>query len=428
MRGSGDVWVIGEKPSPGKRLFRHREWVVRPAHSRKCFFSSFRTDRTQTPCPRFGGAGNVSAGLDPGGGVEISPCARDARRDAWPASAKVPRPAMPNFSDPIPQLWGLFAVLVAVIAALDLALVTHRHGEVGVRHALRWTTIWVGLALAYGAAIHFLHPAGTKTAALYVAGYLTEYSLSVDNLFVFILIFSLMGVPATAQPRLLKLGIYLSIALRIAFILGGIGLVERFHWLIYVFGALLIWTGWKMLRAGDDDHIDPTRNLLHRMASRFLRLHPGDGASARMFHREGGKWFVTPMFLVFLVIGSTDLLFAVDSIPAIVGISTDPFVVITSNVFAVLGLNSLFFALRGIMGLFKFLKQGVSVILFFIGAKMLAAAHGPTDHWFKANSWVSLAVIAGILVVSIVVSLVHSRLSPTPHRPEADGEGPGKKP
>ena len=325
---------------------------------------------------------------------------------------------MPTSVDPINLLWWLFAVLVVAIAALDLVVIAHRHGQVGMHNALRWVAIWVSVALGYGLAIRFLHPDGATTAATYVSGYLTEYSLSVDNLFVFILIFSLMGVPSTAQPQLLKLGIYLAIVLRIAFILFGIGLVERFHWLIYVFGALLVWTGWKMLVSKEGEHVDPTRNLLHRLASRFLRVHPGDGVSARMLHREGGRWYVTPMFLVFLVIGSTDLLFAVDSIPAILGISTDRFVVITSNVFAVLGLNALFFALRGIMGMFRFLKHGVSLILFFIGAKMLAGFHAPLDHWFKANPLVPLAVIAAILAGSIAVSLAHTRLNLPADEPE----------
>lgn len=319
---------------------------------------------------------------------------------------------MPTPVDPVNLLWWLFAVLVVAIATLDLVVIAHRHGQVGMNNALRWVAIWVGVALGYGLAIRLLHPEGTATAATYISGYLTEYSLSVDNLFVFILIFSLMGVPSTAQPRLLKLGIYLAIVLRIVFILFGIGLVERFHWLIYVFGALLIWTGWKMLVSREGEHVDPTRNILYRLASRFLRVHPGDGVSARMLHREGGRWHVTPMFLVFLVIGSTDLLFAVDSIPAIIGISTDRFVVITSNVFAVLGLNALFFALRGIMGMFRFLKHGVSLILFFIGAKMLAGFHAPLDQWFKANPLVPLGVIVAILAGSIAASVAHARLGP----------------
>jgi len=271
--------------------------------------------------------------------------------------------------------------------------------------------------LAFGVAVYFLHPSGQELAVLYIAGYLTEYTLSVDNLFVFILIFSLMSVPEAAQPKLIKLGIYLSIALRILFIFFGIALIERFHWLLYVFGLLLIWTAWKMLTAGEDDQVSPEKNPLYRLGKKFLPMREVEENRRSLMVRHEGRWYFTPLFLVFLVIGSTDVLFAVDSIPAIMGISRDPFVVLTSNVFAVLGLNSLFFALKGVMGMFKFLKHGVSLILFFIGAKMLAGAYHPIDVWFKDNAFVSLLVIGTVLAVSIVLSIWHSRLSP----PESGG-------
>jgi tellurite resistance protein TerC len=218
-----------------------------------------------------------------------------------------------------------------------------------------------------------------------------------------------MGVPDFVQPKLIKLGIYLSIVLRIAFIFFGIALLARFHWLIYAFGGLLIWTAWKMLTADDDDHVDPRKNILHRAASRLFTVRSDGPDSRRLFTRFEGKLCLTPLFLVFLVIGSTDVLFAIDSIPAIMGISQDPFVVLTSNVFAVLGLNSLFFALRGIMGMFKFLKHGVSIILFFIGAKMLAGIYHPVEEWFKLHASVSLLVIGLVLLVSIVLSIWHNR-------------------
>ncbi len=256
-----------------------------------------------------------------------------------------------------------------------------------------------------------MHPRNGHLGQDYLAGYLTEYSLSVDNLFVFILIFTLMGVKQSAQPKLIKLGIYLSIVLRIVFILFGIALIHRFAWLMYVFGLLLLWTAWKMVAAGSGEQVHPEKNVLYRLASRVLPVHAGDSDSPNLFTRFEGKLCITPLFLVFLVIGSTDLLFAVDSIPAIMGISQDPFVVITSNVFAVLGLNSLFFALRGIMGLFKYLKHGVSFILFFIGAKMVAAAYHPLEVWFKERPHVSLIVITGVLAVSILASVFDERLA-----------------
>ena len=311
--------------------------------------------------------------------------------------------------DPVTQLWLIFAVTVVAVCTLDLFVITHRHTPAGVANALRWTGIWVALAMGFGLAIYLIHPKGGTLSTLFIAGYLTEYSLSVDNLFVFILIFSLMGVPAAAQPKLIKVGIYLAIVLRILFIVFGLALIQRFHWLLYVFGALLIWTAWKMLVADKDESVNPENNILYRLASKFLPLHPVASDSRRLVIKDGGRWFITPLFLVFLVIGSTDILFALDSIPAIMGISQDPFVVITSNVFAVLGLNSLFFALRGIMGMFKFLQHGVSFILFFIGAKMIAGAWPPAEHWFKQNTFFSLMFIVTVLALSIVLSIWHTR-------------------
>lgn len=310
-------------------------------------------------------------------------------------------------------LWVLFWTTFVVVSAIDLFVVTHRRTAVGVKSALRWTGLWVAVAFGFAGAIYLLHPRGPEVATLFIAGYLTEYSLSVDNLFVFILIFSLMGVQEVAQPKLIKLGIYLSIVLRIAFILFGIALVHQFHWLLYVFGGLLIWTAWKMIAADENEQVQPQNNLLYRLAARVFPLHPEAQSTRRLFTRHQGRLCITPLFLVFLVIGSTDVLFAVDSIPAIMGISQDPFVVLTSNVFAVLGLNSLFFAIRGVMSLFRFLKHGVSIILFFIGAKMLVAAYAPIDAWFKAHTFVSLLVIVSVLAASIVLSIWHGRTAPT---------------
>ncbi|MFA5262858.1 MAG: TerC/Alx family metal homeostasis membrane protein [Opitutaceae bacterium] len=307
-------------------------------------------------------------------------------------------------------LWIIFWSTFFIVSAVDYYVTSHRTTIISVNTALRWTALWVAIALSFGAVVFFVHPRGEQLAILYLSGYLTEYSLSVDNLFVFILIFSLMGVKNVAQPKLIKLGIYLSIVLRIVFILFGIALLHRFAWLIYVFGALLIWTAWKMVTADEEESVHPDKNILYRLASKFLPVHAEAQETKLLFTRFGGKLCITPLFLVFLVIGSTDVLFAIDSIPAIMGISQDPFVVLTSNVFAVLGLNSLFFAIRGIMGLFKFLKHGVSVILFFIGAKMMAGIYHPIEAWFKENNSVSLLVIVSVLFVSIVLSVWHDRL------------------
>ena len=322
-------------------------------------------------------------------------------------------------------LWILFWSVFVMVSVIDYYVVTHRKTVIDVKTALRWTAVWIAVALSFSGAIYFLHPRGEAIFMEYISGYLTEYSLSVDNLFVFILIFSLMGVKEVAQPKLIKLGIYLSIFLRIIFILFGIALLNRFHWLIYIFGAMLVWTAWKMIATEEDEQVHPANNLLYKLASRLFPVHNDDQANNRLFSHWEGRRCITPLFLVFLVIGSTDVLFAVDSIPAIMGISQDPFVVLTSNVFAVLGLNSLFFAIRGIMGLFKFLKHGVSVILFFIGAKMMIPGLGlalshigasyigskleASEEWFKERTYVSLLVILVVLAASIILSVWHDR-------------------
>jgi tellurite resistance protein TerC len=310
-------------------------------------------------------------------------------------------------------LWILFAVAFVVVSAFDYALTSRRETAIDVKTALRWTVVWVGVALSFSVAIYFLHPHGAAVVTQYISGYLTELSLSVDNLFVFILIFSVMGVRDIAQGKLIKLGIYLSIVLRIVFILFGFALLNRFHWLIYVFGALLIFTAWKMIAAHGEGQVKPEQNLLYRLASRVFPVHPEDQTTKRLITRVGGKRYITPLFLVFLVIGSTDVLFAIDSIPAIMGISRDPFVVISSNVFAVLGLNSLFFAIRGVMGMFKFLKHGVSLILFLIGAKMVAGIYPTIDEWFSERSYLSLVAIVVVLAASILISIWDDRR----HRP-----------
>jgi len=314
--------------------------------------------------------------------------------------------------NPVTLLWGIFAAIVICVSALDLFVITHRHSAVGVRSALLWTSLWISVAFGFGALVYFLHPTGPDTALLFVTGYLTEYSLSVDNLFVFILIFSLMGVQDFAQPKLIKAGILLSIVLRIVFILFGVALVQSFHWLLSCFGGLLIWTAWKMLTSGEDEKIDPKNNFFYRIAARLFPLYNGDPATTRLMLRHDGRLCITPLFLVFLVIGSTNVVFALDSIPAIMGISQDPFVVVTSSVFAVLGLGSLFFAIRGVMAMFKFLQHGVSVILFFIGAKMIGDLYAPFGEWFKDHLFVPLLVIAIVLIVSIVLSVWHSRMYP----------------
>lgn len=306
-------------------------------------------------------------------------------------------------------LWILFAVIFVVVSAIDYVVTSRRETPIDVKTALRWTVVWVAVALSFSVAIYFLHPDGSVIVTEYISGYLTELSLSVDNLFVFILIFSVMGVQEIAQGKLIKLGIYLSIVLRVVFIFFGFALLNRFHWLIYVFGALLIYTSWKMIAAHDEGQVKPEQNLLYRFAARIFPVHAEDQATKRLITKVDGKRYITPLFLVFLVIGSTDVLFAIDSIPAIMGISRHPFVVMSSNIFAVLGLNSLFFAIRGVMGMFKFLKHGVSLILFLIGARMLAGVYAPIEEWFSQRNYLSLVTIVTVLTISIFASIWDDR-------------------
>ncbi len=322
--------------------------------------------------------------------------------------------------------WIIFLVTFLTVFFIDLYVTDHRKGEISVKTALKWTATWISISLLFGASLFFFFPQNpdapenTITAHVmgvkFIAGYLTEYSLSVDNLFVFIMIFSMMGVASHNQPKLLKLGIVISIILRVLFILVGMELVERFHWIIYLFGIILIWTAYKMAFQNSEDNVDPTKNFLYKAASKIYPVDP-DTHSTKFFTKHNGKRFITTNLLVLLVIGSTDVLFAVDSIPAIIGVikegasnvltpDEEKFLAITSNVFAVMGLISLYFALKGIMGMFRFLKHGVSFILFFIGAKMLLTANKAVENFFASHSWISLTVIIGTLVISILLSMV----------------------
>lgn len=320
--------------------------------------------------------------------------------------------------------WLAFVTLFLVVFVIDMYVTSHRKGTLSVAASLRWTALWISIALLFGASIYLFFPQNpgstVNTASTmmfkFISGYLTEYSLSIDNLFVFIMIFSLMAVHEKNQPRLLKLGILLSIVLRILFIVAGMELVQQFHWIIYVFGLILIWTAYKMAFSGDDENVNPKENILYRGASKLFPIDP-DKDATHFMHKINGKWHITSIFLVFLVIGSTDVLFAVDSIPAIIGVikegssqvlapREEDFLAITSNVFAVMGLVSLFFALKGIMGMFRFLKHGVSFILFFIGAKMLLSSVHAVEEFFSDHTWVSLVVILSTLAFSILLSMV----------------------
>lgn len=294
--------------------------------------------------------------------------------------------------------WAAFLLVFFIVFTVDMFVTDHRKGSISIRQSLGWTAVWISVALLYGLAIYLFYPGGNEKATAFVAGYLTEYSLSVDNLFVFIMIFSAMAISQKNQPRMLKIGIMLSIILRILFILFGVGLLHTFHWLIYVFGFVLLFTAYKMAFAGDEE-IDPNNNFFYKKVSKYLPIE-NNPESRHFFVRKKGVIHATPLFLIFILIGTTDIVFALDSIPAILGITTDSFLVITSNVFAVLGLISLFFALEGIMHLFRFLKTGVAVILLFVGIKMIISG------WYQIPISFSLLFIVLTLSASILASVI----------------------
>lgn len=307
--------------------------------------------------------------------------------------------------------WAAFIAIFVLVFTIDMYVTRHRDKKISIKTALTWTSIWISTAILYGVAIYFLYPDGKEKAFEFLTGYLTEYSLSVDNLFVFIMIFSVMGISEKSQPGMLKIGILLSIFFRVVFILFGIEIIHRFHFFIYIFGIILLYTAYKMLFM-DDEEIDPEKNFFYKNAQKYFRVDI-DPEATKMFKRIDGKIYATTLFLIFLLIGTTDIVFALDSIPAIIGITTDTFVVITSNVFAVLGLVSLFFALEGIMHMFRFLKHGVAIILFFVAVKMLISG------FYQVPIIASLGFIIFTLASSIVTSvLVKER--PEPIRIESD--------
>lgn len=293
-------------------------------------------------------------------------------------------------------MWIVFAVLISFMLVIDLAL--NRKGrKIGFRQAAIWTVVWMALALLFDAGIYLAM--GKQKALEFLAGYLIEQSLSVDNLFVFIMIFTVFGVRGELQARVLKWGIIGAVVLRLAFIFAGAALLKQFQWLFYIFGILLVYTAWKMSFGGDDE-IEPDKNPLVRLARKFLpmtRRIRGDW----FFTRRLGIWVASPLFMVLLVVESSDLVFAMDSIPAIFAITLDPFIVLTSNIFAIMGLRSLFFLLSNVMGMFAYLKFGISFILAFVGVKMILMMLG-----IHIPIALSLAVIVVTLAISVLLSVM----------------------
>jgi tellurite resistance protein TerC len=293
--------------------------------------------------------------------------------------------------------WLGFFVFIAAMLALDLGVFRRESHAVTVKEALVWCGVWLTLALGFNALIW--HWRGPELGQQFLASYLIELCLSMDNVFVFILIFGYFKVAPKWQHRVLFWGILGAAVMRAVFILVGVSVIQRFHWVLYIFGAFLIYTGVKMALPGKDEEIHPDQNPVVKL---FRRLYPvaPHGDHGHFFTRHEGRMMATPLFIVLLVVETTDVVFALDSIPAVLAITKDGFVALTSNIFAILGLRSLYFALSGIMQLFRFLKVGLSIILVFIGVKMLI------EPWVHVTTTVSLLVIASVLTTSVLASVL----------------------
>jgi tellurite resistance protein TerC len=291
--------------------------------------------------------------------------------------------------------WILFNLFVLAMLALDLGVFNRRAHSVRFREALVWSGMWVALAAAFGVIVYFWH--GRAASLEFATGYLIELSLSIDNLFVFLVIFRYFRVPGELQHRVLFWGILGALVTRGIFILAGVTLIQRFHWLIYVFGALLVYSGIKLLQESDKE-VNPEKNPVLRLFRKWMPV-TDDYVGEKFWVRQPGL-YATPLVIVLLVVETTDIVFAVDSIPAVLAITLNAFIVYTSNVFAILGLRSMYFAVSGMMEWFEYLHYGLSVVLILIGAKMLVS------HYVQVPTAVALGTVAGVIAVSVVASLV----------------------
>lgn len=293
-------------------------------------------------------------------------------------------------------VWICFLGFVLLMLALDLGVFHRKSHEVKIKEALIWSAVWISLALVFNYGIYIFM--GKEKAIEFLTGYVIEKSLSIDNLFVFIMLFTYFNVDVKHQHKVLFWGILGALIMRAIFIFAGVALISKFHWIIYVFGAVLIFTGIKMLFQ-NDEKIEPDKNPLVRLFKKFFPVTdaPHNG---KFFVKINSKIYATSLFVVLLVVEFTDLIFAVDSIPAILAITNDTFIIFTSNVFAILGLRALYFALAGITKYFHYLKYGLSAILVFVGTKMTIV------DWYKIPILYSLSVILGILIISVLASIV----------------------
>ena len=302
-------------------------------------------------------------------------------------------------------MWTVFAVTATALFVADIKLSAGRAHEIGRKEAMLLCAFWILVASVFGVLTGYM--LGFDRMVEFFTAYTIEYSLSMDNMFVFIMIFSYFGVPKKYQPKILTWGILGAVFMRLVLIFAGVGLINRFHWLIYVFGAVLILTAIKML-VHKDGEMDPGKNPLLRLLGKIMPIDKE--ASGGEFFVKKAVWHATPLFATLVVIETTDLVFAVDSIPAVLAISREPFIVYTSNVFAVVGLRSLYFLLASVMDLFRFLKFGIAVILFYVGVKMTISGY------YKIAPLISLGVVLGILAAAILMSVL---IKPEPAEPKA---------
>jgi tellurite resistance protein TerC len=295
----------------------------------------------------------------------------------------------------------VFGIVLVLALVFDLGLLSKKDQKITIRQALYQTFFWVGLALAFF--VFMWVEEGERLALEYLSGYLMEWSLSIDNIFVFILIFSAFSVKEKYYGRVLLIGILMAIVFRVIFITVGVALVEKFHWILYVFGVFLVFTGYKMFTASDDEEFNPQESKVYRFMKRFLPLVPHDG-NGKYRVMVNGKPAYTTLFVVVIMLAAIDLVFALDSIPAVMGISRDKLVIYTSNIFAVLGLRSLFFLLRGAVSKFDYLQQGIAIVLVFIGCKMLG------EHWINqwVNKQIQVIISLGVIMVCISGSIFYS--------------------
>jgi tellurite resistance protein TerC len=296
----------------------------------------------------------------------------------------------------------VFGIVLTLALIFDLGLMSKKGRKVTIKQALYQTFFWVGLALAFF--VFMWLEQGQTLALQYLSGYLMEWSLSIDNIFVFILIFSAFSVKEKHYGRVLLIGIMMAIVFRVIFITVGVALVDKFDWILYIFGAFLVYTGFRMFTSTDDEEFDPHKSKIYRFIKRFLPLVPHDG-NGKYRIKENDRPVYTTLFVVVIMLAAIDLVFALDSIPAVMGISRDKLVIYTSNIFAVLGLRSLFFLLRGAVSRFDYLQQGIAIVLVFIGIKMLC------EHWI--NQWgiskdLQVILSLGVIIICIAGSIFYS--------------------